>query len=175
MGGEVRGLRALGKAPRSTPAPVDFDELVSEVADLVSPRAEHAGVRLESGPPSGGTLVGHRDAVRAALVNLAVNGIDAAGRGGRVLVRAEDDEGGVRLVVEDTGPGPPAALAASIHEPFVTGKPEGIGLGLAVVKAVAEQHGGRLAWSRAEGRTRFEIALPSTRMKGPSAPPAESS
>ena len=42
----------------------------------------------------------------------------------------------------------------------MTGKPEGVGLGLAVVRAVAEQHGGTLAWSRTDGRTRFEIRLP---------------
>jgi signal transduction histidine kinase len=66
----------------------------------------------------------------------------------------------VDLVVEDTGPGPPEAVRAALMEPFVTGKPEGIGLGLAVAKAVAEAHGGTLSWSRADGRTRFAISLP---------------
>jgi nitrogen-specific signal transduction histidine kinase len=47
-----------------------------------------------------------------------------------------------------------------LFEPFVTGKPEGIGLGLAVAKQAAEAHGGRLEWRREDGRTRFRIELP---------------
>jgi nitrogen-specific signal transduction histidine kinase len=47
-----------------------------------------------------------------------------------------------------------------MHEPFVTGRAEGIGLGLAVAKAVAEQHGGTLHWARTAGLTRFVIDLP---------------
>ena len=64
------------------------------------------------------------------------------------------------FTVEDDGPGPPPELGTALAEPFVTGKQEGVGLGLAVARAVAEQHGGMLAWRRAGGLTRFTIALP---------------
>jgi nitrogen-specific signal transduction histidine kinase len=77
-----------------------------------------------------------------------------------VSLVAQGDEHRVDLVVEDTGPGPPESLREAVMEPVVTGKPEGIGLGLAVAKAVAEAHGGTLTWSRADGRTRFAISLP---------------
>jgi nitrogen-specific signal transduction histidine kinase len=70
----------------------------------------------------------------------------------------------VELAVEDTGPGPPEAIRAALGEPFVTGKPEGIGLGLTVARAVAEEHGGALDWGRAHGRTRFAISLPAQRL-----------
>ena len=157
---EVRGLLALGKPPSTAPAAVALDQLVAEVRELVGPRCDHAGVTLTSSTPDRMTIVGRRDGLRAALVNLALNAIDAAGRGGSVLIASESGPAGALLAVEDDGPGPPADLAASLHEPFVTGKPEGIGLGLAVARAVAEQHGGTLAWSRCDGRTRFEIRLP---------------
>jgi nitrogen-specific signal transduction histidine kinase len=52
-----------------------------------------------------------------------------------------------------------------MQEPFVTSKPEGIGLGLSVARAVAEEHGGVLAWKRTHGRTRFAISLPAQTLK----------
>jgi nitrogen-specific signal transduction histidine kinase len=71
-------------------------------------------------------------------------------------------EGRGPLVLEilDNGPGPPAHLADRLFEPFVTGKSEGVGLGLAVARQVAEAHAGRLTWSRTEGWTCFRIELP---------------
>lgn len=157
---EVRGLLALGKPPATAPAAVDLDALAAEVRDLVGPRCSHAGIVLDAGRPCGGGVLGRRDGLRAAWVNLALNAIDAAGRGGHVTVATETTPGTVALVVEDDGPGPPAALADALLEPFVTGKQEGVGLGLAVARAVAEQHGGTLGWTRSDGRTRFEIRLP---------------
>ena len=69
------------------------------------------------------------------------------------------------LAVEDSGAGPEESVRDSMHEPFVTSKPEGIGLGLAVARAVAEEHGGVLAWERTNGRTRFAISLPAQTLK----------
>ena len=158
---KVRGLLALGRPGEAATGPVDVAALVAEVKDLAGPRSEHAGVRLEADPPASlPPLTGRREALRAALVNLALNAIDAVGRDGHVRIETRVAAGFLELVVEDDGPGPPAALKDSLTEPFVTGKQEGIGLGLAVAKAVAEEHGGKLSWSRAAGRTRFVIALP---------------
>jgi len=169
---EVRGLLALSRRTESAPAPVPLAELLAEVADLVSPRSQHAGTALVVEPAGGTVIVVRRDALRAALVNLACNALEAAGPGGHVRLAAVCGPDGVRLRVEDDGPGPPEHLAATIHEPFVTGKPEGIGLGLAIVKAVAEEHGGRLEWHHADGRTRFEILLPAAVAALPPAPSA---
>jgi signal transduction histidine kinase len=158
---EVRGLLALGKPSQAQPAAVSVDRLLEEVRDLTSPRCDHAGVRMECKLPTGLTITGRHESLRAAIVNLALNAIDAAGRGGSVRLFGATGDGRVVLAVEDTGPGPPPEIQHSLHEPFVTGKAEGIGLGLAVAKAVAEEHGGTLAWSRDHDRTRFAISLPS--------------
>ena len=157
----VRGLLALGRPGEKAADGIDVAALVAEVRDLTGPRLAHVGTVLETALerelPG---LVGRRESLRAALVNLVLNAVDAVGRDGRVRITTSLDDGVLELAVEDDGPGPPAALADSLTEPFVTGKQEGIGLGLAVVKAVAEEHGGRLSWSREHGRTRFVIALP---------------
>lgn len=174
---EVRGLLALGRPTEAARGPVAIDSLLAAVRDLAAPRADHAGVRLECELPTGITLVGRPDSLRAALVNLALNGIEAAGRGGIVRLTGTLAAGRIDLAVEDSGAGPPEAIRASLAEPFVTGKAEGIGLGLAIVKAVAEDHGGSLAWSRSHGRTRFAISLPAETLEGtvasrPVEPPA---
>jgi len=169
---EVRGLLALGRPGEAAAGPVDVAALVGEVRDLTGPRCDHAGVSLAVDMPADLPAVGgRREALRAALVNLALNAIDAAGRHGHVRVVVERADGCLHLAVEDDGPGPPAALADSLTEPFVTGKQEGVGLGLAVARAVAEEHGGRLSWSRHDGRTRFAITVPlpgRVRQEGPS-------
>jgi hypothetical protein len=157
---EVRGLLALGKRTESVPEPLTIDKVFTEVADLVSPRCQHGGTTLDVESPTGIGLVARRDSLRAALLNLVVNAIDAAGRGGTVRLEARASGNEVQLSVDDTGPGPPEHLAATLAEPFVTGKPEGIGLGLAIVTAVAEEHGGRLEWGRVNDHTRFTIVLP---------------
>jgi len=70
----------------------------------------------------------------------------------------------------DNGPGIPPALADSISDPFVTDKPEGVGLGLAVARAVAEERGGGLNWKRQDGLTRFELSLPLASSSVPTEP-----
>jgi signal transduction histidine kinase len=165
---EVRGLLALAKAPahqKQPPEPVSIDRLLAEVRDLTAPRCDHAGVRMHCELPTNLSIIGRHDALRAALVNLALNGIDAAGRSGDVWLSASAAGSQIMLAVEDSGTGPEESVRDSMQEPFVTSKPEGIGLGLSVARAVAEEHGGVLAWKRTHGRTQFAISLPAQTLK----------
>lgn len=170
---EVRGLLALGRPAEAASKPVCVDRLLADVRDLTAPRCEHAGVRMECGIPTGLTIVGRHDSLRAALVNLALNGIEAAGRGGCVRLCGTVVEDRVELAVEDTGAGPVEAIRGSLGEPFTTSKPEGIGLGLTVARAVAEEHGGALVWSRPHDRTRFAMTLPAQRLENSATGAAE--
>ena len=66
----------------------------------------------------------------------------------------------VIVEVSDTGPGPPPVLQENLFDPFVTSKPEGAGLGLALARHVAQVHHGSLSWSREGAWTRFRLCLP---------------
>ena len=147
---------------------VSLTPLVAEVLSLIQPRSRHVGVELRWSPPSSPlTVHGDRGELQELLVNLLLNGVDAAAQreseSSAAWVRVELLEAApnlVRLRVLDSGSGPSEVIAAQLFEPFVTDKPEGTGLGLAVAKKIAESHGGSLRWSRDGDATCFEVELP---------------
>jgi signal transduction histidine kinase len=158
---QVKGLLSLGRVEGGPPVACDLKRLLSEIALLVGPACEHAKVTLDvrgDGPPLG--VMAEEAGLRAAVLNLALNAVEAAGRGGMVRLEAVCDGEGVAIEVSDTGPGPPPGLADSLFEPFTTSKPEGVGLGLALAQQVAARHGGKLTWARAAHETRFRLSLP---------------
>lgn len=147
---------------------VSLTPLVDEVLSLIRPRGRHVGVELFWSPHSSPmTVQGDRGELQELLVNLLLNSVDAAAQresiDGAAWVRVELQEvlpNRVRLRVLDSGPGPSEVIAAQLFEPFVTDKPEGTGLGLAVAKQIAESHGGSVRWSRDGDATCFEVELP---------------
>jgi signal transduction histidine kinase len=151
--------------------------LVGEAVELLRPQCRHAGIDLRWSPPASDAVVDGDGAQLAQLVlNVLGNAVEAAGPGGWVELRLSARAHGRPcalalhvLEVTDSGPGPPADVAERLFEPFVTGKPEGVGLGLAVARQVAEAHGGRVTWERRADRTCFRIELPA-----PSLPEATS-
>ncbi len=99
--------------------------------------------------------------LRQVLVNLLENAVFAASPRGEVTVRGRRAGSAIELEVEDTGPGVDAATRQRLFEPLITTKERGIGLGLALVKRIAERHGGSVAYSdRPGGGARFTVRLP---------------
>jgi K+-sensing histidine kinase KdpD len=108
-------------------------------------------------------VLGDADAPSRALRNLVDNAVTAAGEGGRVRVRTDHDGAHVLASVEDDGPGGPAAERERIFEGFVRLEPlrgPGAGLGLAIARRVARQHGGDLTYAGGGQGARFVLRLP---------------
>lgn len=166
-------LQQLLRVGRDPDAPrverLDLAKAVATAIGLVEVAAEHAGVKLTWAPPSAGSVVmGDAEGLTQALVNLLLNAIEAASKrtaeGGappEVRVTLESDgASGVEMTVGDNGDGPDPRVVNSLFDPFVTGKPEGIGVGLAVVRQVVEASGGRSTWQRRAGWTEFTLSMP---------------
>ncbi|MCC6646009.1 MAG: GAF domain-containing protein [Polyangiaceae bacterium] len=100
--------------------------------------------------------------VTRALHNLVRNSIEALGeRGGHIEIAVRREAGAVVFSVRDDGPGIPKAVEARLFDSFVTsGKKGGTGLGLAAVKKIVEEHGGRVSAETSPGGTTFSFTLP---------------
>jgi two-component system sensor histidine kinase HydH len=139
--------------------PVDAQALVESVHALLAADGERRGVALscELQPV---IVSGDAERLRQALVNLALNALDAAPRGGRVRLglRAEGNEAVIE--VEDSGPGVPHPVRERMFEPFFTTKPAGTGLGLPIVHAIVTQHGGTVGVTTSDlGGAKFWMRL----------------
>ncbi len=157
---QIKGLLTMGQSPGQSIARLDSHELIEDVLRLAEPTAKHVGLNLDHPDREGPHEVhGDGDRLRAALLNLILNAIEAAGPQGNVSVSAVIEESFARFDVIDDGPGPLPELAATMFEPFVTGKPEGVGLGLALASRVAFDHGGGLSWSRVDDQTIFSLRI----------------
>jgi signal transduction histidine kinase len=155
----LRQFLALGTPPAGERKPLDLAELIDQAVALLKPQCVHAGTAVVwERPATPVALTGDATMLSHLFGNLIGNAVEAAGPGGTVEVRIADC--GLRIEVSDTGPGPPPEIANRLFDPFVTGKAQGIGLGLAVAKQAAEAHGGSVRWERRDGRTVFAVELP---------------
>ena len=155
--------------------PMPLSELLRTSVSSLRPQAQKKGVVLELRMPSQDVLVTvDRVKMRQVLVNLLGNAVKFTPAGGRVTVSAAAFEQepvlggeGFLVTVEDTGPGIPLEHQPRIFETFYqvdgssTREHGGVGIGLAVVKAFTEAHGGKVELQSAPGEgTRFTLHLP---------------
>ncbi|VTU37666.1 Sensor protein ZraS [Variovorax sp. PBL-H6] len=151
----VNEFRDYARLPAADLKPVDLNALVADVLQLYA--AENTPIALRSEldercPP----IRADAQQIRQIIHNLLQNAQDAAeaaahgsGRPGEVVIRTRLADSGqrVRLTVQDSGPGFAENILKRAFEPYVTTKTKGTGLGLAVVKKIADEHGARIELS----------------------------
>jgi signal transduction histidine kinase len=169
-------LRAAPQSGRAT-REVDVEEEVRDVVASFRLLADSAGASIEVDVTPGVRARAHREAVRRILINLLDNALKYGPSGQTVRVAAREENGTVCLSVEDEGAGVPVEEREGIWEPYrrlardVDSQRPGSGVGLAVVRSLAIEHGGK-AWldgSSGSG-ARFVVELP--RWESPRGTPA---
>ena len=142
--------------------PVQPNDVVYAVVQLVGKEAIRLGVRLsvhlDTSLPR---VMMDGEQIKQALLNLVINGMQAAPRGGEVQVATIRRQDAVGIRVKDSGSGISPDVASKLFTPFVTTKAGGTGLGLVIAERLVKQHHGTIhARNASEGGAVFEIELP---------------
>ena len=155
------GLMVLARSGHGLPGrePLDLAAVASAAAQRV--RSSGVRLRLDLAPAE---VQGERRLLERLAANLIENGVRYNAPGGYVAVTTHADASGAVLDVVNSGPVVDPAVASRLTEPFERGGrtgTRGSGLGLSIVRAVAEAHGGRLSlMPRAEGGLAVRVVLP---------------
>jgi len=168
--------RADAGALRPAMVPVDLADFLQEAGARWSSAAQRREVRVEVSAPDQGTISIDPDLIRRSLDNLIDNAIRHAPAGSAVSLASVRNGRTCRIEVSDEGPGVPAVAKARIFERFARldesrGRDSGgVGLGLALSRAIAEAHGGTLELVE-DGRrgATFRISLPASGDSRPTA------
>jgi PAS domain S-box-containing protein len=165
LGAIVTNFLAFARPASLTLVPVDVRMVAQQAADDLRKEVASRGGRIEFAGRFG-VVKGDETLLRQALSNLLRNAIEACDQAAvipAVRVEGEVDEAHqvVHLAVIDNGPGVPPSDRARLFTPFFTTKPNGTGLGLALVQKIVVSHDGRITVSApVVGGTRFQIDLP---------------
>jgi signal transduction histidine kinase len=165
--GQMNGIldRVLNLARSADPqmGEVNAREVMEEVALLVRIKLSAAKIRLSLHFPEKETIRirGDRSQLEQAVLNLVLNAQEAMGEGGCLKLTAMKRADEVVFSVEDSGKGMEKEVADRLFEPFLSRRPGGTGLGMALVRRTVEAHGGTLRIQSKAGKgTRVEMRLP---------------
>jgi signal transduction histidine kinase len=151
-------------ARRLSFAPVRLGPVAADVVELYDAAAEERGIALLRDTDPAAATLGDRNLLASALANLIDNALKYAGRGARVRVRTRCEGDNVAIIVEDDGPGIPAAERLRVVERFyrldASRNLPGSGLGLSIVAAVASLHRGAFTLEDAAPGLRARVTLP---------------
>jgi PAS domain S-box-containing protein len=142
----------------------DLNEIVRDTIGLLSRLAASRETEFASEPALDELLVNcDRTQLQQVIINLILNAMDAmsavpaANR--KIVITTARFENFADIIVSDTGPGISADMVKMVFEPFFSTKPEGMGMGLSIVRTIVEAHGGQI-WAKAGNGADFHVRLP---------------
>ena len=159
----VNEMLEFSRSVQLNKSPVDINELVMDMAKLLSHSGSQSNVQLVTEiSPDLPTIMGDRDKIQRILTNIITNAIQASPEGQKVRIITESRADGIAIKVVDYGAGIKADQQESVFYPFFTTKKGGTGLGLGVAKKITEAHGGKIYFYPNQGHpgVTFVVELP---------------
>jgi signal transduction histidine kinase len=157
----ISDLLEYARPRPAAPAPLDLAGFLDAAAQQVRPYALQQGVSVVCEAVPGETIVADEEQLRQALLNLLLNAVQASSPGSSVCLAGASGRATATLTVVDSGRGMSSEEQERACDPFFTTRPEGTGLGLALVAAVVQEHGGKLRFDSTAGcGTRVSIIIP---------------
>ena len=157
----VARFSEFSKMPQPHFQGVPLNVLVENLANTHKAQLEAAHIRCELDLGAPDPIAADPDLLHRAISNLILNAIEAMPKGGTLTLRTSETPSSARIEVSDTGSGLAPEESARLFTPYYTSKPQGTGLGLAMVQSIISDHGGRISVSSQPGQgTTFIIELP---------------
>lgn len=142
----INDLLQFARGEEQDAQPRKTNDWVRAAVGMVKPQIRLKGsLLLEEYAENPGEVMGDHHQLRYLILNLMLNARDAVPEGGKVTVKTFREGAQTVVRIEDDGPGMPRAVRDAPFTPYLSGRPEGAGLGLAVSRELARAHGGTLA------------------------------
>ncbi len=163
----VRDFETLLKSKQSMYRYEDLNEIVSGIVPVVGKETEERGLRLDVDLSEQPLKINtQKNLLRAAILHLIRNSIEATGEAGRIAVTTIRDEDKVILTVSDTGSGIPTEDIDKVFDPFYSTKRLRFGMGLPLVKQIISEHLGEIKVESEPGKgTTFKMVFPARWME----------
>jgi two-component system sensor kinase FixL len=172
----VRRLRSFARKSEVLRRPEELRQIIEEASAIALIGAKENGVRVRLDCPPALPMVSvDKVQVQQVMINLIRNAVEAMAASERRelnLSAIRETDGAVAVRVADSGPGIAPEIADRLFQPFVTTKPQGIGVGLSICRSIVEAHGGQLRYQpNPEGGAAFSFSLPVAAEREPDVAP----
>jgi signal transduction histidine kinase len=162
----LQELVDVSRGRTQAPEPCSLSEVIAAAAETQAASADRQGVIIDAQIDPSIELPLERARIERVFLNLIGNALEAMPEGGCVRIRADQNGDSIVVSVDDTGPGLPPSVRPHLFQPFVSEGKNGLGLGLALSRQTALDHGGDLWVEEAESLSgpqsgaRFRLRLP---------------